>query len=176
MLIHVSDKALIQQHKLNQIPGPDHFDLEDLQDMLYSKAMDSGTLTGDDSSVWGHPDSRDIHSPDLISVCPREDVDTFSRAISKNAIHLFKCGLARMKKADHHLGNVYYDSTVMKVTKWITSILASLLPIASIMVLTSLHSNTAKLGTVAAFNVLFTVCLTYCTKAKPAEVFAITAA
>jgi hypothetical protein len=170
------DKALLRQHKLSQIPGPDRFDLDDVQALLYSKAMGPGALKGEDATIWGHPKAPEIHAPDLIGVCPREHVDTFTRVVSRKAIFLFKYGLARIKKADLHLGNVYYDSTVLKVTKWITSILASLLPVASILVLSNLHSKKNKLCVLAAFNVVFTVCLTVCTNAKRAEVFAITAA
>lgn len=147
-----------------------------MQALLCSKAMDSGVLTGADSAIWGHPKSAKIHAPDLIGLCPRENVDAFSRIISQNAIYLFRCGLARIKKPDPHLGHVYYDTTVMKVTKWITTSIASLLPIASIVVLTNQHSQQTKLWTIAAFNVVFTFCLTFFTKAKLAEVFAITAA
>jgi hypothetical protein len=176
-LMKHQDKTLLKQHRLHQIPGPDRFDLEDVQALLYSDAMGPGTLTGEDGTVWGHPDTPRVHSPNLIGVCPREDVDTFSRIISQNAIHLFRCGLARLKRADPHLGkHVYYDRTVMLLTKWMTSILASLLPVASILVLVKLQSQEAKLWTVAAFNVLLTICLTMTTKAKRAEVFAITAA
>jgi hypothetical protein len=146
-----------------------------MQALLISKAM-KGALKNDDASVWGLPRAPDIHAPDLIGVCPREDVDTFSRLICRQAVHLFRFGLARIKKADHHLGNVYYDSSVLKVTKWITSILASMLPVASILVLSKLQARNTKLGVLVAFNFVFTVCLTVCTKAKRAEVFAITAA
>ncbi|KAH4029310.1 hypothetical protein HBH70_238340 [Parastagonospora nodorum] len=174
--LEVYNKALIQQYKVNQIPGPDRFDLDDMQALLISDAMDRGVLTGNDATIWGHPDTPNIHAPDLIGLCQREDVDTFSRIVSRNAIFLFNYGLGRIKKADHHLGNVYYGSSVLNITKWITSILASMLPVASILVLSKLQARNTKLGVLVAFNFVFTVCLTVCTKAKRAEVFAITAA
>lgn len=71
---------------------------------------------------------------------------------------------------------MYYDSTVLKVTSWITCILASLLPIASILVLVNLQSLKTKLWVIAAFNILTSVCLSVLTDAKRSEAFAVTAA
>lgn len=138
--------------------------------------MGPAALVGEDSTVWGHRDSPKIHAPDLVCLYPRQDVDTFSRVVSQKAIHLFKCGLGRVKKPNPHVGNVFYDTTFIKLTRWFTASIASLLPIAAIVVLTNQHSQQTKLWTIAAFNVVFTLSLTICTRAKPAEVFAITAA
>lgn len=171
----LSDKALLPQHKLNQILGPDRSDLDDMQALLISEAL-KGALKNDDALVWGLPDDPDIHAPDLISVCLRDDFDTLPRLICRQAVHLFRFSLARIEKADYHLGNMYYDSSVLKVTKWMTLILASMLPVASILVLNKLQARNTKLGVLMAFNFVFTVCLTVCTKAKRAEVFSITAA
>ena len=80
-------------------------------------------------------------------------------------------------KGDHHLGRkVYYDTTVVKITLWITSMVAAMLPIASILVLIQLESLKAKLWTIAAFNVGMSFCLTFFANAKRAEVFAVTSA
>jgi hypothetical protein len=80
-------------------------------------------------------------------------------------------------KGDHHLGRkVYYDTTVVKITLWVTSMIAAMLPIASILVLIQLESLKAKLWTIAAFNVGMSFCLTFFANAKRAEVFAVTSA
>ena len=82
-----------------------------------------------------------------------------------------------MKRKDAHLGRrVYYDSTVLRITSWMTCILASMLPIASILVLIHLESLKTKLWVVGIFNVLISVCLRTFTDAKRAEIFAVTAA
>lgn len=172
-----TDEALIQQHKLHQIPDPTHFDLMDIHNLLWSDAMGAGAMRGSDVNIYGHGDDPELHAIDLAGLCPRGKQDVFSQWISENAIHFFKCGLGRLNKANKQLGsNVYYDSTVLKVTGWITSIIASLLPIASILVLINVHTLKAKLFTVAAFDVLLSVCLTVFTDAKRSDVFAVTAA
>lgn len=68
------------------------------------------------------------------------------------------------------------DKLVYRVTYWITSIVASLVPIASIAILYCVQSMPARLGVIAAFNVLVSVCLMGLANARRADVFAITAA
>jgi len=68
------------------------------------------------------------------------------------------------------------DSSIYRVTSWLTSIIASLIPIASIVVLYSVGSMKARLGIIAAFNLLISTCLSTFTNAKRSEVFAVTAA
>ncbi|KAF2030199.1 hypothetical protein EK21DRAFT_112119 [Setomelanomma holmii] len=62
------------------------------------------------------------------------------------------------------------------MTLCITSVLASLLPIASILVLVNLELLKATLWTIAVFNVAISACLNIFADAKRAEVFAVTAA
>lgn len=70
----------------------------------------------------------------------------------------------------------YQDAKVLQITYWMTSVIASLIPIGSIIVLYKVHSMAARLGIIAGFNVLVSLCLSIFTDAKRAEVFAITAA
>lgn len=139
--------------------------------------MEPNWLSGVDRWTWGTYDCPEDHAPDLIAVHPRLKADGFSRLIAEKAIHLFRCGLGRCTKGDRNLGRkVYYDSAVLTVTSWITCILASLLPIASILVLLNVQSLKTKLWVIAIFNVLMSVCLRTLTDAKRSEAFAITAA
>ncbi|EOA87883.1 uncharacterized protein SETTUDRAFT_108559, partial [Exserohilum turcica Et28A] len=171
------NKALIQISVLHQLQPPDKFDLSDIQHFLESDVIEPGFLQGVDRHTWGTCDDTENHAPDLIGIHPRKKEDDFSHFISENAIHLFKCGLGRLTKGDRNLSKkVYYDSTVLKVTSWITCILASLLPIASILVLVNLQSLKTKLWVIAAFNILTSVCLSVLTDAKRSEAFAVTAA
>lgn len=135
-------------------------------------------LEGSDSTIWGSVDDRKSHKPDLITLCPRRKEDAFSAWAAENAIvGLFKCGCTRfMKRSKVHGVVGYEDSTIYRITYWITSILASLIPIASIVILYCVNSMRARLGIIAAFNVLVSVCLIGLANAKRAEVFAITAA
>lgn len=133
-------------------------------------------MIGEDSETWGHPDRPENHPPDLIGIKPRGNQDTFSRLVAENAIHLFKVG-SRCIAKKHRRGSreVYYDSQILKFTLVMTSILASLIPIASIWVLMSLKSKTHQMVSAAAFNVLISACLNL-TDTRRTDVFAVIAA
>jgi hypothetical protein len=171
------DKALLQISMLHRLNAPDRFDLSDIQLFLQSEDMGPDAMDGGDSDTWGNPEDPNNHAPDLIGVHPRLKEDTFSRIISERAIYLFKYGLGLFTRGHRDLGRkVYYDTTVLKITLWISSAVAAVLPIASMLVLITLKSLKAKLWTIAAFNVLMSFGLTFLANAKRAEVFAVTSA
>ncbi|CAN9438104.1 unnamed protein product [Alternaria alternata] len=172
-------KLIIKMHeKLNQYnKAPDRFDLHDLQSFLEGENMAPEHMTGIDADIWGKTGDADNHPPDIVCVHPRDIPDKFSRVVSKRAIYLFKYGMGVFTKGDHHLGRkVYYDTTVVKITLWVTSMITAMLPIASILVLIQLESLKAKLWTIAAFNVGMSFCLTFFANAKRAGAFAVTSA
>lgn len=173
----MADDALIQQAEILKYPKPGTWDLHEMQNYLHSKAMGEDPFDGDDSNIWGNVFKRESKKPDLVTLCPRERKDAFSTWAAENAINILRCGCTRFMKPSRTHGVVgYQDSTVYLITFWITSILASLIPIASIVVLYVVQSMTARLGIIAAFNVLVSLCLVGFTSAKRAEIFAITAA
>jgi hypothetical protein len=135
-------------------------------------------LLGEDAVVWGSMAEQKSHKPDLVTLKPRVKKDAFSAwAAESTIVNLFRCGCGHFLKPSPVHGVVgYEDSTIYRITYWITSILASLIPIASIVVLYFVHSMPARLATIAAFNVLVSICLMGLANAKRAEVFAITAA
>lgn len=90
---------------------------------------------------------------------------------------MFRCGCARFKTPSKVHGVVGYEElSILRMTYWLTSILASLLPIASIVILYCVRSMPARLGIIAGFNVFLSVCLIGLANAKRSEVFAVTAA
>lgn len=169
------DEALVQQSQILAYPEPGQWDLDDIQKLLYNMGL---PLKGLDSTVWGTVIAPKDYSPDLITLCPRKKEDPFSDWMAEKAVaNLLRCGCSRLMKPSRVHGVIGYEDTrVMKITYWITSILASLIPIASIIVLYCVHSMSARLGVIGAFNLLISVCLSAFTNAKRSEVFAITAA
>jgi hypothetical protein len=174
------DKALIQQSQILAYPEPDRYDLEYMQRFLHNKNHMDLSLLGPDATVWGSISEPKSYSSDLAALCPRQKEDPFSSWVVDNAItKLVNCGCAPfMKLSRAHMQGIigYEDVQVFKITYWITSVIASLLPISSIVVLYKIQSTPARLGVIAAFNVLVSLCLNAFTNAKRAEVFAITAA
>jgi hypothetical protein len=81
-----------------------------------------------------------------------------------------------MKKPDPRYGAIAIrDNRVFKITQWLTSSLASAVPVISIAVLDRIKTREARIGTIAAFNVLLAVCLIIFTEAKRTDIFAVTA-
>lgn len=163
-----------------KFPEPERWDIEHIQNFLEPETKHAGPLilSGPDGATWGSVAARKSYSPDLVALCPRQKEDPFSTWVSKTALmNMFRCGCAQFKNPSRKHGVVgYMDTTILKITQWLTSILASLLPIASILVLYCVHSMPAKLGIIAGFNMLLSVCLIGFAGAKRSEVFAVTAA
>lgn len=70
----------------------------------------------------------------------------------------------------------YPDRWFQRIARAVATILASLLPAISIIVLYFIKSIAARLGTMAAFTAVFSMSVSAFTSASPAEVFATTAA
>ncbi|KAF2441969.1 hypothetical protein P171DRAFT_366077 [Karstenula rhodostoma CBS 690.94] len=174
------NEALIQQSRVLSYPEPDQYDLKYMQRFLHSQEHMDLCLLGPDATIWGSLSEPHSHSADLASLCPRKKEDPFSNWVVDNAItKLVRCGCScflRSSRADMRGIIGYEDVKVMRITYWMTSVIASLLPIGSIVILYKAHSTAARLGIIAAFNMLVSLCLSAFTNAKRVEVFAITAA
>ncbi|KAF2832478.1 hypothetical protein CC86DRAFT_462761 [Ophiobolus disseminans] len=178
------NEFLLQISHVHALKEPDRFDLRDFQHFMGNEElMGVWALTDHDRDVWGSAIEPEATSIDLVGIQTRHKEDSFSKWVAEHAIYLLRCGLARVKRPDKRTGMVgYYESSVLKITFGLTSILASLIPIASIIVLVVLSPRPidkafrAQIATIAAFNVLISVCLTIFTDAKRTDVFAVTAA
>lgn len=169
----------MQQYAILNYSNPEKWDLHRMQDYLQSTDMGQLALEGFDANIWGSVLDRLDHKPDLVALRPRAREDPFSKWLNENAITaLFRWGYTRKKmEASPKHGMVgYEDTTVYRITYWFTNILASLLLVASIAILYAVESIPARLGIIAVFNVVVSICLMGLVDAKRAEVFAITAA
>lgn len=172
------DRALIDQSIINGFNRPDKWDLKYLQHFLSSQTMGPLALIGEDADTWGSVQNPDSYRSDVVTLRPRQHEDPFSKMISESFIGaLFRCGCARFKKPSSTNGLVgCHDSSVQRVTSWVSNSVASLIPVLSIVILTHVTSTQGKLGVIAGFNFLIAACLSALTNAKRTEVFAVTAA
>ncbi|KAI4666410.1 uncharacterized protein J4E79_002448 [Alternaria viburni] len=169
--------ALIQQATILQtMKEPDAFDLDDIQRFLASDHMK--VLAGLDGTIWGSFKRPKDYSRELVVLRGRKDMDTFSRKIGARAIDwITNLGGRRWKKVDVRFGTIaVHEATVFQFTFWVTSAIASILPVVSIIILVNTNSLNGRLAIIAAFNVLTSVCLTVFTDARRTDVFAVTAA
>jgi hypothetical protein len=173
-----ADDALIQQSVILKLDEPEQWDLHYLQDYLQTKEMGPLALMGRDADVWGSVCDRDSYKPDLVALRPRTERDAFSMWATRKAVgSLFTYLFSRFVKPSPVNGLWGVEDTIVyRATYGITSILASMIPIVSIVVLYYVDSMPARLATIAAFNILVSLCLMLLAGAKRAEIFAVTAA
>ncbi|KAH7118967.1 hypothetical protein B0J11DRAFT_81939 [Dendryphion nanum] len=170
--------ALIQFSIMAKMERPAKGDLKYMRSFLMSNEMGGLIFHGEDMMTWGEHSNPDKCAPDLVALHPRQTEDPFSMWVARNALPGLECtGWARLKKISKIHGVVSVeDSSIFRFTSWTTSIVASLVPIASILVLYTVSSMKARLGIIAAFNLLISFCVATFTNAKRSEVFAVTAA
>ncbi|KAH4116562.1 hypothetical protein HBH47_166270 [Parastagonospora nodorum] len=177
--LHLYNHAIIQQRAILQMEMPDSVDVRNMQCFYDSAMMNHGnTLIGADRDIWGTVLEENSHSQELIVLKPREGTDTFSRKLSELAIPLFESlAPARFKKPNPRVGTLTVrEDRVFRITLWTTCIVASMMRVLSIVVLTRLKEANERLGVIAGFNALLSVCLLWFTDAKRTDIFAVTAA
>lgn len=70
----------------------------------------------------------------------------------------------------------YRDEGIFRLLKGLSTIVASLFPVASIAVLYAIHSMPGRLGAIAVFTALFSFALSVMTSASTKDIFSATAA
>ncbi|KKY26963.1 hypothetical protein UCDDS831_g01011 [Diplodia seriata] len=170
--------ALIQQAQILPMEPPGKYDLKYVQNFLASGDMGPWALVGLDAEVWGTIKKPKAYEPDIIALLPRKKEDMFSNLVTTDGMSKwFKWGLDRFRRPSPVHGLVAYEeSTLLRLTYLFSTALASLLPIASIVILYFVHSMKARLGIIALFNVLTSCCLAFFTTAKRTDIFAVAAA
>lgn len=162
--------------QLNSLEAPPRYDLEDIQTRLRKSRLDASNplgLKGEDRLVWGSKIQDDKAEPakDLVALNPRPESDPFS------ALVMEKCTpwlYPRLRKLNDTV--FVNDRKQLRYTAMLTTVIASLLPIASIAILYSNKSIKARLALIALFTFIFASSLVCFSTAKRTEVFSATAA
>ncbi|KAI4632123.1 uncharacterized protein J4E87_001594 [Alternaria ethzedia] len=171
------NETLYYQAVIYKLEPPDYFDLKDVQGFIRSPEMEL-PLVGPDRNIWGKYNDPTAHADDgLIALCPRQRTDAFSSKLSEHAVyvmHFFKRIFGKVKKGSVTYG--YRDTTVSTITFWVTSMVASAMPVISIIALVYIPTLKVRLAAIAGFNALMSLCLLMFTEARRIDVFSITAA
>ncbi|KAF2655457.1 hypothetical protein K491DRAFT_598815 [Lophiostoma macrostomum CBS 122681] len=181
-LLREYNEALIQQSTILNLPEPEKWDLTSIQNFLASPQMlrNGGVaFLGDDHATWGSALHRDSYEQDLLILKPRPKADPFSYFLSRSVLNIlsFCCGKWHSEPSRHAKRTFSIkDTTVLKTTRWISSILASFIPLVSIVLLYRVQSMTTRFVIIGVFNALATVCVSTLTDANRSDVFAITSA
>lgn len=176
---------LIQQLKIVSVNPPGSYDLRYIQRYLFSEDMDNGVLTGKDADLWGSLDNPKGHAPDLLALLGRHNEDFFSSWVTESFVDKL-IELQQKRKTSSSTTTTppppppklddFTDKKLLRWTFMVASVLASALPIVSIVILYWVRSIKVRLGLIAIFNIVLSFVLAWFTSAKRAEVFAVSAA
>jgi hypothetical protein len=167
------DTCLEQYTFLLKLGGPSKYDLDIFQHWL--KGLSGFPLTGKDRETWTNPDGID----DLVALSHPDVDDVFSKVFLRRLIPVFHWTLGnRLKKrSSSTLGlSEYDDAYLLAILEAISTIISSMLPISSIIILYLVTSTPARLGIVVAYTALFSIALALLTRARRVEIFGATAA
>jgi hypothetical protein len=168
------------QQNITSMPLPSKYDLEYIRKYV-EETLEMGpmALNGPDAEIWGssHP-IKTPPAPDLVALQPRQMEDPFSQWVADRGMELFfRWRCHRWRKPSPDLGLVgYTDVKLLRITYFIISVLAPLLPISSIVILYYVKSMGARLAVIGGFNVAFSLALFVFTNSRRSEVFAAVAA
>lgn len=154
---------------------PGSYDLRYIQRYLVSEEMDNGVLTGKDADLWGSMADPNGHASDLLALLSRHNEDFFSSWVTESVVDKL-IELQRKRKPSTMRLDDFTDKKLLRWTFMFASVLASALPILSIVILYWVRSIKVRLGLIAVFNIVLSFALAWFTSAKRAEVFAVSAA
>jgi hypothetical protein len=139
--------------------------------------MGNFPITGADHDTWKNPATEH----DLVALLRRPSSDPVSRFLSKRVIpclhnalfHRFKAPIAEDPASEicH-----YPDRKIVRAMDVLSIVIASMLPIASIVILYFVEQAIDRLIIAVAFTGLFALCLAVTTRARRVEVFTATSA
>ncbi|XMA12641.1 hypothetical protein WAI453_005432 [Rhynchosporium graminicola] len=157
---------------MGKFDRPREYDLEFLRSWFRRPGMGSFPLLGLDRDAWDVKTENDI-----IAIKPRETPDIFSRWFAESFIPRYHrvFGQRYRKELPDNVGSGIYhyrESSLASAFRILVTVMASLLPICSVVALFLVESDGLRLGLIAIFSACFSLALALMTRARPVEVFA----
>ncbi|PMD62034.1 uncharacterized protein K444DRAFT_525568 [Hyaloscypha bicolor E] len=171
--------ALLQQVTLSALPEPNAYSLRTLRHWLQERSLGNLALIGEDSKVWGAASEPLNHASDLIVIRGQPTIDRFSKWFVERFLVWFHRRFWHQVKQLNDIESgmaVYEDENLIRYTSHATTIVASLLPVISTIILYRVQDIGLRLGITAIFTFIFVFCLAFFTDAQAPEIFAATAA
>ncbi|KAL6415592.1 hypothetical protein AUP68_02157 [Ilyonectria robusta] len=170
-------EALFYYRQTCSLRQPNKAAMKDLQEWMDSPERGKICLIGDDRNIWSNPDMSDLLVLDTPST------DSFTEWVTNHVLDIYHRAFGRRSKEKDiekcsELQNsiIYSDTGIKRVTRSITIMIASLLPILTTVILYLVKDTSVRLGIVAGFTALFSLALGFFTRAMLPEIFSATAA
>ncbi|KAL1619326.1 hypothetical protein SLS56_010164 [Neofusicoccum ribis] len=169
------NEALLQQAEINKLHGANGYDLRVLKGWLKRPEGGKNFLAGIEDSPW-----RDGRDKDLVALSSRR-LDVTTRWVSEKLVPwLYARGLQRNRTPisdNEKAGLVEWSDSSYSTASRVLGVLASIaMPSVAIVTLYFIHNLLARIFAALGFSVLFSAALALLTTARPAEIFAGTAA
>ena len=163
----------MQMHILN-CRAPSAHDLDILTSNLNDDQMED-YLLGVERKTWEEPQLRS----DLAALKRESEIDSVSVWLATHFLGLYHRLIGcRIKKKPYEGAQIfnYNEQHIQLPIRVLTTVVSSLLPATSIVILYFVDNTAARLGITAFLNTSFSVALALLTDARLGEIFAATAA
>ncbi|CAK1363880.1 unnamed protein product [Cercospora beticola] len=166
--------ALLKHSQICKLPKPNRYDLNLLQDWLARADGGNNFLTGIEDLPW-----LESESSDLVALDSR-DFDSATRWFAERVLPWLYRNKVQSRSplpGQEELGLVEWsDETYRRAARWLSVIASTCIPTLAIVVLYFIRNLIARILTAMGLSFVFSVSLALLTAARPAEIFAASAA
>lgn len=169
-------EALLRYRQVLDLGPPIPRQLKSLNKWMSRPDMGNVFLEGSDRHIWTDESLKD----DLIALAGAAEVESFTNPFTLWATRIFHrlIGKRIFKSGanDSVLRNTirYTNTGTFRAFRTISTIVACLLPVASIAVLNAIQSMPGRIGAIAGFTAVFSLCLSMITSATVKDIFVAT--
>ncbi|KAL9080457.1 MAG: hypothetical protein Q9157_000771 [Trypethelium eluteriae] len=168
--------ALLKLSAVSDLPGPADHDLQFFRSWYERPKMGAFPLYGLDRNAWSLENEHD-----LTAVMARKAPDSFSHWFTDTLIPMFHQLVGEKIKSpiSDKLGEGLYEyneKTLKVVARVISTVVASVLPLCSVVILYIVKANGVRLGIIIALSACFSLALALMTNARQIEIFSATSA
>ena len=167
-------QTLIQASTIAGYPSPTAFDFDVIQHQLDVRDGKTLTLMGRDGSMWGSTLDPTGHALDMINLRRRQSLneDAFTRWTTGTLLPWFDKRWPRLRKNDPRYGGPgYVAGPFLNFSFYVSTVIASTLPIAAISVLFYVNPMQGRLITIGVLNILYALCFNIFTNPRRSDVF-----
>jgi len=167
-------EAVLRQAAIKNLPKPNEYDTKVLRDWLGREKGGNNFLSGVEDLPW-----LESETSDLVAVSSR-DFDSITRWTAETLVPwLYRSKILKRApiSGQEELGLVEWnEATYLRTARGVSVVVSSLIPSLAIVILYFIHNLIARILTAMGLSFVFSIALALSTPARPAEIFAASAA